>query len=101
MEIILRKYPSHVVFQIANSNVKVLKTKFLISRTKSWLSLYLRVRQNIATNDKAAIYIFIHNRLPSLNCNIGTIYDQHKNDQTKLCLITVLRENTFGYINVQ
>ena len=96
LEILLKRYPTRVPFQVQSQEFNLKKSKFLVERSSTWLEIYLKVRNQLKLHHTECIFLFIGDVLPSLNENVGKIYDMNKNKSSLICLIHLHKENTFG-----
>lgn len=95
------KYPDRIpIILERSSNCRysvpdIDKHKFLVPRDITVGQFLFVIRKRIKLNSKAALFIFINNKIPSASSLIGSIYDTDKNEDLFL-YVTYSGENTFG-----
>ena len=95
------KYPDRVPIILERSTScrssipDIDKHKFLVPRDITVGQFLFVIRKRIKLDSKAALFIFIDNKIPSTSSLIGSIYDTDKNKDLFL-YVTYSGENTFG-----
>lgn len=74
---------------------KIDKTKFLVPEDLTVGNFLSVIRKRIKLTSEQALFIFVNNVLPCTSQTMGTIYDQHKDEDGFLYLVYT-EENTFG-----
>lgn len=96
------KYPDRIPCILENSRSSKLpkcdKKKFLIPDTLTMGQFMYVIRKRIKLSPDKAIFVFIGNEstLAPSSSNIGSIYNQYKNDDGFL-YFTMTDEETFGF----
>jgi len=97
---ILTKHPDHVPVVIEKCNKDkttpdIDKNKYIIPRSLNISEFIFIIRKRIKIDSNKAIFIFINNLLIPMNTTVGSVYDEHKENDSIL-YVKYSSENTFG-----
>ena len=93
------KYINRYPIIVSKSSKSILedieRNKFLVPGDLTIGQFICIVRKRIKLNETESVFLFINNILPATSSNIGSIYEEHKEDDGFL-YITYCNENVFG-----
>jgi GABA(A) receptor-associated protein len=96
---VVTKYPDRVPI-ICDRSIKSLpeidKKKYLVPNDLTVGQFSYVIRKRLSLKPEEALFIFIDNKtIPSMTANMGTVYNQYK-DQDGFLYLTYAKENVFG-----
>ena len=96
---VVTKYPDRVPI-ICDRSVKSLpeidKKKYLVPVELTVGQFSYVIRRRLFIKPEEALFIFIDNKtIPSINANIGSVYNEYK-DKDGFLYLTYAKENVFG-----
>ena len=98
VELIKDKYPNYVPILVrTRGDLKISKVKFLVGGeiTVGQFMFILRKKMN-SLRSTEGLFLFINNTLPVSSRNLLSIYNEQKDKELNMLIITVCKENTFG-----
>lgn len=99
LEQVLIKYPDRVPVLVEKSEKSdvpdIDKHKYLVPMDLTLGQFVYIIRKRIELDSQKAIFVFVNNTIPPTSALMGTIYNEHKDDDLYL-RVTYTGENTFG-----
>jgi len=97
--VLLKKYPNRIPLFIDTKceDIKLIKHKYLIEEDVTIGSLYIILRKSLNIKSSDGIYLMINKMLIPTTAQLREVYNEHK-DQDCMLYISILKEETFGYI---
>ncbi len=97
---VLKKYPDRIPCIVERGSKRapsIIKRKYLVPRDIPFSQFQMVVRQQIDIKADKAIFMFVNgSTLPKGTSSVGEIYDEHKNPEDSLLMVTYDLESTFG-----
>jgi GABA(A) receptor-associated protein len=98
VEIIKDKYPNYVPILVrARGDLKLTKFKYLVGGeiTFGQFLFILRKKMN-GLRSSEALFLFVDNALPVSSRSLMSMYNEKKDPELNMLIVTVCKENTFG-----
>ena len=96
---VLLKYPDRVPVLVEKSKKSdvpdIDRHKYLVPTDLTLGQFVYIIRKRINLDSQKAIFVFVNNIIPPVSSLMGTIYQEHKDDDLYL-RVTYSGENTFG-----
>lgn len=100
VEVIKTKYPNYipVLVKTIDKSLELSKNKFLISGDITVGQFMHIIRKKIVTklNSSQSLYIFVNNKIPPATFLMHNVYQEEKEPESEMLIITICKENTFG-----
>ena len=100
VDLIREKYPTYIpiLVRAKDDKFKLTKNKYLVGGeiTVGQFMFILRKKIPKLRSDEG-LYLFINNIIPITSESLNTIYENKMDNETGMLMITICKENTFGW----
>lgn len=96
VSLIKEKYPTYIPILIRSSKIKFTQYKYLVNEEVSISQFMIIIKKKIELKPYEAVYLFVNNTIPKGSILLKSLYNNNKDLDTDMLIITVCKENTFG-----
>lgn len=94
---IINKYPNRIPIIVTSRNIKISKSRFVVSDEICLGAFISYLRTNhLKISQEQGIVVFINSVIPKINTNMAELYAEY-HDKKDYCLhLTIMTESIFG-----
>lgn len=96
VSLIKEKYPTYVPILIRSNKLKFTQYKYLVNEEVTISQFMIIIKKKVELKPYEAVYLFINNTIPQGSILLKSLYNNNKDLDTDMLIITVCKENTFG-----
>lgn len=99
VDLVKAKYPSNIPIVVRTNDIRILKSKFLVSGeiTMGQFLYIIRKKLDKCVSSTKSLFIFVNNNtLVPASELLSSVYDRHKDAECDMLFMTLCSENTFG-----